>query len=99
MRYIAHRGLFRGPDKQLENRPEQIMLALKNGYDAEIDLWVINSELYLGHDEPTYMINEDFINTPGFWIHAKNLAALRRLRGTGLNYFRSEEHTSELQSH
>lgn len=87
MKLIAHRGLTNGPDVNLENRPEQIELALSQGFDCEIDLWVINSEFYLGHDRPDYPIDKTFLNTFGLWIHAKNLAALRWLTDTGLYYF------------
>jgi hypothetical protein len=99
MRYIAHRGLFNGPDKLLENRPEQIELALQKGYDCEVDLWVVNSECWLGHDGPQYLINESFLNHIGLWIHAKNLAALRWLRNTSLNYFWHENDKFTLTSH
>ena len=87
MKLIAHRGLTNGPDVNLENKPEQIKLSLKEGFDCEIDLWVENSELWLGHDEPEYHIREDFLNELGLWIHAKNLSALRWLTNTQLNYF------------
>lgn len=86
---IAHRALFEGPNKELENSPDQIDLALKDGYDCEIDLYLINSELWLGHDCPQYFITENFLKerSMNLWIHAKNLAALRWLRDTRYNYF------------
>lgn len=76
MIYIAHRGLFQGPDKSKENHPDQITLALSKGYHVEVDIWIKNKKLYLGHDEPTYEIKDDFINTRKFWIHCKNIEAL-----------------------
>lgn len=91
MKYIAHRGLFVGPNKELENQPKQINYALSQGYDCEIDLWQVNGELLLGHDEPDYLVNEEFLQKIGLWIHAKNLAALRWLTQTGLNYFWHQE--------
>ena len=87
MKLIAHRGLFKGPNKKLENLPGQIKSALGSGYDCEIDLWVIDGMFYLGHDEPQYHITEDFIQQPGLWIHAKNLKALHYLSTTELAYF------------
>ena len=39
MIYIAHRGLTNGPDKELENHPEQIKRAISQGFDCEVDLW------------------------------------------------------------
>ena len=76
MKLIAHRGLYNGPDKNLENRPYQINSALGRGFDCEIDLWVFDDRLYLGHDGPQYNITEDFLQQSGLWIHCKNLAAL-----------------------
>ena len=87
MKLIAHRGLFNGPDVNLENRPEQIELALKKGYDCEIDLWYKNGELWLGHDHPDYHIREEWLQQFGLWIHGKNLGALRWLTNTSLVYF------------
>ena len=55
---IAHRGLLHGPDEKIENAPSQIQKALNMGFDVEIDVWVTD-DLYLGHDEPTYMIKKD----------------------------------------
>ena len=86
---IAHRGLINGPDKNLENNPMQIKLALSLGYDVEIDLNVIDGKLFLGHDTPDYQINESFLIQRGLWIHAKNTHALRYLatKFHNLNYF------------
>jgi hypothetical protein len=99
MKYIAHRGLVNGPDKQLENNPDQIHQSLAAGYDCEIDLWHVNGELYLGHDEPTYPIDRDFLREVGLWVHAKNLAAFRYLLDTSNNYFWHENDAFTLTSH
>jgi hypothetical protein len=89
MHYIAHRGLFKGPDKELENHPDQIDLALSNHYDCEVDLWYVDGKLWLGHDKPTYEIEQDYLEKRQWhlWIHAKNLAALHWLSNTPYNYF------------
>jgi hypothetical protein len=87
MKLIAHRGLFNGPDKNLENTPSQIELALAHGFDCEIDFWIVDDKFYLGHDGPQYLVNQHFIENNNFWIHAKNLNALQYLLGTTLNYF------------
>lgn len=101
MKLIAHRGLFQGPNKDLENHPTQIELAISKGYDCEIDLRVIDSELWLGHDIPQYFINESFLekHITSFWIHAKNLAALRWLTETDYNYFWHDDDHYVLTSH
>jgi hypothetical protein len=100
MKYIAHRGLFNGPDSNLENNPDQIKLALAKGYDCEIDLWYkSNGGFFLGHDAPTYNVEYEFISSEGLWIHAKNLAALYYLTNTPLNYFWHEGDERTLTSH
>lgn len=84
MKYIAHRGLVNGPDKTLENHPEQILRALDQGFDVEIDVWYIDGEWLLGHDAPTYNISAGFLDHKQIWAHCKNIAALYEL--TELNY-------------
>lgn len=76
MKYIAHRGLIDGPNKELENRPEQIKTVLEMGYDCEVDLWRIGQKWFLGHDAPQYEVDEEFVKLDGLWIHCKNLEAL-----------------------
>ena len=92
MKLIAHRGNINGPDIQNENKPEYIKTAIVLGYDCEIDVRLINNELYLGHDEPTYKINIDFLitNKDSLWIHCKNITALGFLseyKNYVFNYF------------
>jgi hypothetical protein len=99
MKLIAHRGLFNGPNPNIENKPEQIELAWSEGYDSEIDLWVVNAEFWLGHDEPTYPINKEWLARPGLWIHAKNLGALRWLTDTAHNFFWHQNDDYVITSH
>jgi hypothetical protein len=80
MKYIAHRGLFQGPNKELENKPDQIKLALSKGYNAEVDIWWVDREWYLGHDKPQYKTSESFFEEKGLWLHCKNLDALFYMR-------------------
>lgn len=98
MKLIAHRGLLNGPNKYLENQPYQIQTALGKGCDCEIDLWVFDDRLYLGHDGPQYSVTEEFIRQPGMWIHAKNLNALHWLLNTDLVYFWHQEDDFTLTS-
>ena len=77
MKLIAHRGLFNGPDKTRENRPEQIDLAISKGFDAEVDVWFhVDTGFMTGHDFPQYHVTLDWLNQSELWIHAKNLDAL-----------------------
>lgn len=101
MKFIAHRGNLKGPDPLNENRPEHIEEALKQGFDAEIDLWVVNDDdddsqnLYLGHDEPQYAIEHAFLLQQGLWIHCKNVEALEYCKTQGIeevnDYFWHQE--------
>ena len=91
VKLIAHRGLYNGPDKTLENRPEQILEALDLGFDAEIDLWMEKNKFYLGHDISQYEIHPSFLEQPKLWIHAKNLKALYYLSLTNFKYFWHQE--------
>jgi hypothetical protein len=83
MKIIAHRGNINGPNQEMENNPEYILKTLSLGYDCEIDVRLIDRNLYLGHDLPQYQINLDFllINRDKLWIHCKNLEALDFLNG------------------
>jgi hypothetical protein len=101
MKFIAHRGLFRGPNKEKENDPNQIIEAIEEGFDCEIDLWVMNSDLWLGHDEPQYHIQDyNFLDQryEHLWIHAKNLEALYWLTETIYKYFWHESDKFTLTS-
>ena len=60
MKIISHRGNLNGVDSKNENKPETIVKALDLGFDVEIDIRVINGEIYLGHDEPQYKIDLEF---------------------------------------
>lgn len=76
---IAHRALLNGPDKSIENHPDQIKKALSLGFNVEIDVWSVDNKFYLGHDEPTYKIETSFISNSRLWLHAKNLEALNAM--------------------
>lgn len=80
---ISHRANLDGPDtaKYGENHPDSIKYVLnKTKHDVEVDLWKIDSDLFLGHDKPEYKIHKNLflVDLPShrIWIHAKNLEAL-----------------------
>jgi hypothetical protein len=74
---ISHRGNLNGPSPR-ENHPSYIEEAIYAGFDVEVDIWLIDKYLWLGHDEPQYMTSKTFIDRykESLWIHCKNLAAL-----------------------
>lgn len=96
MKYIAHRGLFAGPDFKSENNPQQVEEAISLGYECEVDLW-INDGLKLGHDLGQYSINESWLNNK-LWIHAKNIEALTWLTSTKHTFFWHESDQYTLTS-
>ena len=99
MRYIAHRGLFQGPNVNLENTPEQIDLAISKGYDAEIDVWVQGTELFLGHNYPLRKVELNWLAERPLWIHCKNIEAMEWFNMIGgFNYFWHQEDTVTLTS-
>lgn len=102
MIYIAHRGLIRGPDPILENRPDTIDLAISVCGYAEVDVWVVDDRLWLGHDKPQYEVSVDWLKfrRQHLWIHCKNLDALAVMYGSkGLfHYFWHQEDTVTLTS-
>ncbi len=72
---ISHRGNINGSDVKKENHPDYIQKALDLGYDVEIDVWLVDNEFFLGHDEPQYKVHGTFLMTKGLWCHAKNIEA------------------------
>ena len=77
MIFISHRANLYGPDPDIENNPKQIAKVLDMGFDVEIDVWNDGRDnWYLGHDEPTYKIQEEFLLNDRLWCHAKNVEAL-----------------------
>ena len=73
---IAHRGNLLGPNPDHENHPDYIQAALNNGFDVEVDVWLIDSKFILGHDGPQYEVEVDFLYNDHFWLHAKNIPAI-----------------------
>jgi hypothetical protein len=76
---IAHRGLLDGPNKELENRPDQIEKAIAEGFDVEVDVWHIGSKLWSGHDAPTYELPWKFLDKKELWIHCKDFSTLEHM--------------------
>jgi hypothetical protein len=88
MNYISHRGNINGKIVEKENSTEYIDEAIKLGYDVEIDVWMINDILYLGHDEPQYEIEIEWLEDriDELWIHCKNFEALCYFQSTFFSF-------------
>ena len=75
---IAHRGnTFGNSDR--ENHPDYVQATLNQGYHVEVDVWYAFGKFSLGHDEPQYVINKDFLKNPHVWCHAKTITTLQKL--------------------
>ena len=83
MRLIAHRGNMTGPSAQ-ENHPDHIREALQAGFDVEVDVWLIDGDIWFGHDEPQYPAHITVLNNR-YWLHCKNIEALRFFGGIEIN--------------
>jgi len=97
---ISHRGNINGKIIEAENRPDYIDDTIRLGYDVEIDLWVVDGKIYLGHDIFQYEINDEWLNEriDKLWIHCKNVESLNWIKNTSLHYFWHENDTLTLTS-
>ena len=87
MKIISHRGNLNGPNPKKENSPKYIKTALKKGYDVEVDVWLIDKKLWLGHDSPIYKTNINFLKNKKLWCHAKNTDAFLFLKKKKIRTF------------
>lgn len=98
---ISHRGNINGKLIERENHPDYIDEAIDSGFEVEIDVWYIDGNWYLGHDEPQYDVNYQWLKDRKqvLWIHCKNIAALEILDDTmELHYFWHENDVVTLTS-
>ena len=75
---IAHRGNRMGPNPEYENSPVHLGAAISDGYDVEVDIWMNDDGVFLGHDGPVYKVDETFLEDikDEAWFHCKNIEAL-----------------------
>jgi len=96
MKIVSHRGNLEGRNIKLENHPDQIDFAIKNNFLAEIDLRIIDNKFWLGHDEPDYLIDKQWLLDRNEYlvIHSKDLKTSNHLVNLNkkLNWF---YHTDE----
>jgi hypothetical protein len=84
---ISHRGNLNGAIEKRENSPKYIDEAIQKGFNVEIDVWYKNCTFYLGHDKPSYVVDENYITNKKFWCHAKNIEAMEALKKINTNFF------------
>ena len=100
MIYISHRGNLKGRNAERENEPEYFDEAINAGFDVEIDMWLVDGRVYLGHDGPQDEVDNEWLvdRVDKLWIHCKNVELLNWIRSTILHYFWHEEDTLTLTS-
>jgi hypothetical protein len=77
-------------------------MAIKQGFDVEVDVRIINNIFYLGHDDPQYGVDFRWFcdRITKLWIHCKNLEALEFFNENEyeFNYFWHQEDDFTLTS-
>ena len=101
---ISHRGNVNEKNVKMENHPSYIDEAIKDEYDVEIDVWYVDEKLWLGHDNPQYEIDIEWLKhrIGKLWIHCKNLPAAEyfhnntdvMIRGYGNYFFHNTDDTT-----
>lgn len=106
MIYISHRGNTNEKIPEAENRPDYIDEALAFGFDVEIDVWYKDGNWWLGHDEPQYQIDFQWIEkrSDRLWVHCKNIQSVEYFienesNLVDINWFWHQEDTLTLTSY
>ena len=89
MKLISHRGNLKGKNPNRENSPSYIDEAIALGYEVEIDVWVEQNLIFLGHDAGNYYVDLEWLEVrkSKLWLHAKNKEALIFFMQTDFNFF------------
>ena len=97
---ISHRGNINSQNPERENSPSYIDETIALGFEVEIDIWFKEDKLFLGHDEPQYETDINWLEErkDHLWVHCKNVEALVELIDTKVNCFFHYEDTVTLTS-
>jgi hypothetical protein len=89
MKLISHRGNINGKKENFENHPDYIINAINLEFDVETDIWLIDNKFYLGHDNPEYQIDYEFINyyQNNIWFHCKNIDSFYQLNKMNISKY------------
>lgn len=105
MIYISHRGNVNGRIEEAENKPDYIDDTIGMGFDVEVDVWYVDGNWWLGHDEPQYPIDFDWFDSRStkLWVHCKNKEAVEYFlendfKSSDINWFWHENDTLTLTS-
>jgi hypothetical protein len=99
--WILHRGLMNGPDSENENKEELLWKRLSEGWDIEVDVWLVDGRLWLGHDKPTDLLRDvRLLEVSRAWIHCKNIPMLQYMteKNPGAPFFSHDTDDAVLTS-
>ena len=96
---ISHRGNLSGPNEDEENQSFYIKHALQKCDFVEVDIWIKNGIIKLGHDKPQYVFDSDLLNNSKIIWHAKTLEAIKYLKRNKLHYFFHDKDEYTITSH
>jgi hypothetical protein len=92
---ISHRGNLNGRVPERENTVQFIEEALNQGFNVEVDLWILGKHRYfLGHDSPDHQVDEGWLldNHESLWVHAKSIETAETLyKSNVFNWFWHQE--------
>jgi hypothetical protein len=73
-RFICHRGNLQQKFVPDENKPDLLEQRIREGYSVELDVWYQKEKYWLGHDEPQYEVEFEWLmkNLESKYIHCKN---------------------------
>lgn len=102
MKLISHRGNINGRLGSHENEPNYIDIAIKAGFDVEVDVWYVGDTIWLGHDKPQYGVDFRWFRdrVTKLWVHCKNLESITYFKDCGypIHYFWHQEDDITLTS-
>lgn len=80
MKLISNRGNIDGVNFELENTQVYIQEAINRGYDVKIDLWVKDGKLHLGTNEPTTLLDIDWLerNRHKLWLQCRDIEVISK---------------------
>ena len=72
MLYISYQGIYDGQNYEFANTPNQIGKAFNAGYSCMVDVWRLDSKLYVGTLDAPIEVTEKYLQGNRFWISAMN---------------------------
>ena len=72
MLYISYQGIFDGKNYEDANTPDQIGRSFNNGFSCMVDVWRIDTTLYVGPEAAPIPVTDKYLQGNRFWIKCGN---------------------------